>query len=282
MHRKFIKSGYQWGRVSTKNKSRSRTHYIKKPHLMSRRPENHHVDEEDDHFVKEATDDNQYEEMEEYYDYFRFKYNTEYHASKQVMSYKVARRIIQKGNADDLKHLFSSRYLKQIFHKKCHLCMTSDETIKKYLIIVEEASPCRSDFYCGGYSLYREFQKNKSIFLPPLLNVQQYQEIEKMYRGECPLCLTTDTRIHRLMIDNYHIHICRKYDCLGYDQYMWSTEFSQTLSLLFSISRHHPDKLFIDKNPIMGEILYLTTQMIDDTFRELLYTFNTIPNNSIK
>lgn len=272
MNRKFIKNGYQWGNVSKKTKTHShKAHSIKKPNLNFRTE----IQSDDDNFEDEMIEENKYEENEGYYDHFHFT-NT-YHTSKNVTTYDIAVRAIRKGNNRELKQVFGSRYFKQIFRKKCHLCMTSDKEIQKYLIFVENASPCHYGYRCGGYPQYKELIIQSQSTSVSKLNFKQYQEIKKMYCGECPLCITMDTKIHQFMVDEFAIKACRKYDCLGYDQYIFSKEFPEILSLLFSISRNNHKKLFIDKNPVIGEILYLTTQMLDDTFRELLSYIHLTP-----
>lgn len=276
MHRKFIENGFQWGNISKKKKGITGSRYLKKPHLILRK-KSRVEDNDNDDSSEEVIEENKYEENDGYYDHFNFNCISEYHPSKNLTTHNIAVNAIRKGNGNDLKQVLSSRNFKRCFQKKCHLCMTSDNEIQKYLIFVENASPCYYGYHCGGYQQYKEIMIQSESAFTSQLNFKQHQEIKKMYRGECPLCITTDTKIHQYMIDEFAIKPCRKYDCLGYDQYIFTEEFPEILSLLFSISRYNHKKLLIDKNPVIGEILYLTTQMLDDTFRELLSYIHLTP-----
>lgn len=272
MNRKFIEYGFQWGNISKKRKGITGSGNVKKPHLISRKKS--YIEEDDN---SSEYEENEYEENDEYYDHFHFNFKPEYNHNQNTTTYEIVVKAIRKGNGHALKQVFGARYFKQIFRKKCHLCMTSDDEIKKYLIFVENASPCHYGYRCGGYPQYKELIIQSQSTSVSKLNFKQYQEIKKMYCGECPLCITMDTKIHQFMVDEFAIKACRKYDCLGYDQYIFSKEFPEILSLLFSISRINNKKLIIDQNPVIGEILYLTTQMLDDTFRELLSYIHLTP-----
>lgn len=176
-------------------------------------------------------------------------------------------RDIRSSNLSILRKSYKNIDINRIFqiNRRCLLCQTVDEDILIYLIQTEHIKRCH---YCRlSKEKYTDFQNRQSSPSYPL-PYQKLIDIKNLYKNHCALCCSTEYTIHRFLIKDHHIKYCRKYDCLGYDEYVY-----QHFELKNILSHYYNDdhNLYIHLNGnVLNDVVSTIKNLRPDCFYELL------------
>lgn len=171
---------------------------------------------------------------------------------------------IRGGNIHTIRKLLDhKKHVDTLMPTNCKICATDDIMIKKYLIYVEgKRHSCY--LYRDAEKFYNDTYSDDDI----QLSYEQHFIIKKLYEGKCLLCLTFDENIHRYLIHVHRVKPCRKYDCLGYESYIFEKDFPYVLSKLYAL--RDSLRLNINREPVIGDILSMLMGLNPDLMREFV------------
>lgn len=192
---------------------------------------------------------------------------------------KTVMRALQSGNvhlARSVLNRYNKHQIQRFFRPSsyhCLYCIAPDRICLEYLFHVERLPPCSQDFWgwrCKYWEVIHEQQGGSGggcedpISYETSFSYHDLVKIKKLYcGGSCSLCCTLDDRMHRLLVCEYDVEACRKYDCLGYEESEHHQHFKRRLRYMYDHASHF-------SIPVSSGVLrHVVHHMNTDMFREL-------------